>query len=66
MHADNRPPTVMHSQVDIQRYSLANIITKTSAIEVISLTIILYRILLLLRIYYRITCGLLMNLNGFT
>ena len=24
-HADNRPPTVMHSQVHIHRYSVANI-----------------------------------------
>ena len=39
-HADNRPPTVMHSQVDIQRYSVATIITKTSATEAISLNII--------------------------
>ena len=52
-HADNRPPTVMHSQVDIQRYSVANIITKTSATEAISLNIIFYCILLLLLcIYY--------------
>ena len=50
-HADNRPPTVMHSQVDIQRYSVATIITKTSATEAISLNIIFYYILLLC-IYY--------------
>ena len=24
-HVDNRPPMVMHSQVDIHRYSVANI-----------------------------------------
>ena len=60
-HADNRPPTVMHSQVDIQRYSVATIITKPSATEVISLNIIFYCILLLLLlcVYYQITCGLL-------
>ena len=38
-HADNRPPTVMHSQVDIQRYSVATI-TKTSMTEAISFNII--------------------------
>ena len=38
---DNRPPTVIHSQVDIHRYSVANIyITKTSTTEVVSLTVI--------------------------
>ena len=58
-HADNRLPTVMQSQVDIQRYSVATIITKTSATEVISLNIIFYCILLLLCVYYQITCGLL-------
>ena len=58
-HADNRPPMVMHSQVDIQRYSVATIITKTSATEVISLNITFYCILLLLCVYYQITCGLL-------
>ena len=51
-HADNRLPTVMHSQVDIHRYSVTTIITKTSATEAISLNIIFYCILLLLCIYY--------------
>ena len=35
----------MHSQADIHRYSVANIITKTSATEAISLIVILYHIL---------------------
>ena len=52
-----------HSQADIHRYLVANIITKTSATEVISLTVILYRILLLFLVYYRITCGLLLLHN---
>ena len=51
-HADNRPPKMMHSQVDIQRYSVATVITKTSATEAISFNIIFYCILLLLCIYY--------------
>ena len=42
-HVDNRLPMVMHSQVDMHRYLVANIhITKTSMTEVISLTVILY------------------------
>ena len=55
----NRPPTVMHSQVDIHRYSVANIrITKTSTTEGISHTVLLYCISLLLHIYYWITFNL--------
>ena len=45
------------------------IVTKTITTEAISLTIILHRISLLLRVYYRITYTLfdyIMNLNGFT
>ena len=57
-HIDNRPPTVMHSGVDIHRYSVANIITKTSMTEAISLTVTLYRLSLLLHVYYRITYSL--------
>ena len=50
---DNSPPTVMHSQLDIHR-SVANIITKTSTTEGISLTV---RISVLLCINYQITYG---------
>ena len=55
---------MVHSQVDIHRYSVTNIhcITKTNMTEAVSLTVILeavlYRISLLLRVYYWITCGL--------
>ena len=54
---------VMNSQANIHRYSVAKIITKTSATKAISLTVILYHILLLLCVYYRITCGLLLLCN---
>ena len=55
----------MHSQGEVHRYSVANIITKTSATEAISLTVILYCILLLLQIqvYYWITYGLFLLHN---
>ena len=50
-HVDNRPPTVMCSQADIHRYSVVDI-TKTSMTEGIWITVIHYRISLLLRVYY--------------
>ena len=52
----------MRSQADIHRYSVANIITKTSVTEAISLAVILYRMLLLLYVYYRITYSLFLFL----
>ena len=54
-HVLNRPPMVMHSQVDIHRYSSQHIM-KTSVTEVVSLTVILEVILYhisLLRGHYR-------------
>ena len=42
---------MMHSQGEVHRYSVANIITKTSATEAISLTVILYCILLFYTAY---------------
>ena len=66
---DNWPPTVIHSQAAIHGYSVANIRkTNTSTTEAVSLTVILYRILLLLllRIYYWIPCDYIINLNSFT
>ena len=55
---------VMHSRVDVNRYSVANTITRTSATKLISPTVILYRtLLLLLHVYYQTTCGLLLLHN---
>ena len=61
----NMLPAVMHSQGDVHTKSTYVRITKTSTTEAISLTTILYRILLL-SVHYRITYGYVMNLNGFT
>ena len=54
---------MIRSQADAHRCSVANIITKTSTTEANSLTVILYRMLLVLCVYYQITCGLFLLHN---
>ena len=55
----------MCSLADVHRHSVANIITKTSATKAILLLLFftVCILVLLLRVYYRITCGLFLLRN---